>query len=191
MNSITRWKIRSAGWKDFEKETSVTQGKNTSIGRLEAILETLLSASEKCIPKIKQKGNWPVNIWWNKETVQARKERQRARRVWKRCNTVSNRAEYNRANARAKQIILQAKRDSWKKFVSTIINPNTPGVTVWRHFKAVEGRSYHKMKCFKNKNGDLIQEENIIFEHIAEYYQGKCGRKIPFPKTFTREEQHL
>ena len=92
----TKWKIKSAHWEEFKEETkNISLSNNPLMERVEIITAKLLEAAEKHIPKTKQKTNQSMNIWWNRETATARTERQRARRQWKRNNTIENRIKYN------------------------------------------------------------------------------------------------
>jgi hypothetical protein len=86
--------------------------------------------------------------------------------------------------------MLEAKRASWKNFVEEITH-KTPSSTVWKKFKAVEGKSYEKIQYMCNNNNEVITECKDIAILFNNKYVKKSGHKVSWPKLLTKEEQFL
>ncbi|KAJ4444764.1 hypothetical protein ANN_06561 [Periplaneta americana] len=193
----TKWKIKSANWCKFNNETTRFNNSNdetalsqkTIDSRTSEITDIIITAAKQSIPTIKQQSCRPMNIWWNNDLTYMRKQQQSARRQWMKTRTVDDKTKYNKAKANLRSI-LEAKRTSWQRFVGSL-NPNTPLTTVWKRFKAIEGKSYEHITHLKDSNQTRITENAKKAELLNSHYAQRLTNNSSWPKYMNKEEQYL
>ena len=120
------------------------------------------------IPKtsaVPKKKNKP---WWNDECQVSLNARTRALDLFKRFPTKENQDNYRRAYARARRVMQESMRSSWRQYVSKL-NNNTPMNKVWDMFRKITGK---KVNCNSVKhlkvNDEDITDRNDIANILAE-----------------------
>jgi hypothetical protein len=83
----------------------------------------------------------PRRPWWNQECESAVEKVKQAEREWRRSPLSSDkRSAWKKADAAKKRLIISAKRNAWKLFISNL-NPQDGQRTAWSFMKAMIGRS--------------------------------------------------
>jgi ribonuclease HI len=99
----------------------------------------LLKIAEICIPKSSTDPKKPYYPWFNKECFETIKERRKAYNIFKKFPTQSNFINYKQKYAKARRIIRQAKKESWKKYVSKLSH-KTSAKQVWQMIRKISGK---------------------------------------------------
>ena len=104
----------------------------------------MISASQgtlkKCSPTINLKYTTP---WWNENCEEAVRKKHGARNLLKKYPTVANLINFKKLQAIAKKIILQAKRQSFRQYCSTI-NSDTPVSQIWKRIASMQKKNKPK-----------------------------------------------
>ena len=88
---------------------------NEDIEEIDKKLEiTLLEAAKQSISKSKGRMKRKAVPWWTDECSKIVKERNRALRLLRRTHNVQNVIRYKQAQAKVREIIHKAKRQSWQ-----------------------------------------------------------------------------
>ena len=185
----SRYKMKKADWDSFKDET--TKIPTQDIATLEEIETIIINAADKSIPKQSGKAKHKyMNSWWNNELQELRRARNNARKKWKKTRIAVNRSQFNKCNAMLRKAILEAKRGSWREFVSSM-NTNTPSSTVWKKFRATNGESSKRINAISQPNGNLLLDDDLKAEAFSKFLSDRSGRKISWPKQLSRDEQFL
>ena len=159
-NTYTKWNFKRANWDKYRElaifGTPIQNFENVQ-DLTDYIVNTLNSAADQAIGKIKiEKGKTP-KPWWNDQCKKAVQNKKKAYRKLKRNPCTDNNIEYKKMNAIAVKIVKKSKQENWNTFLSSI-NSNTPAKDVWGKINAIKGQN-------KNKNLSSIKtEENIILD---------------------------
>lgn len=100
--------------------------------------EIIIQAADQCIPKTSGKERAKTVPWWTVECSTVITERKRALRRYQHTRNVADKISYNRARARAKYTLHQARVTSWTKYVNSL-NINTPMSKIWARVKKIRG----------------------------------------------------
>ena len=84
---------------------------------------------------------------------------------------------YKKDQATVRKMIKASKRDSWKKFVSSI-NKNTPSSLIWKCIEAINGVSTSRKTALEHE-GVFITDPAVQENLFAEHYAGKCSLSDP------------
>ena len=101
--------------------------------------ETLLDISNRCIPKSSTNSFTKKKPWFNDECKEAIKKRKDSLKRFKQYPTKIYLNACKILRAKARRIIKQAKRSSWKDLISKI-NARTPMTTIWNMIKKINGK---------------------------------------------------
>ncbi len=128
--SAPKFNVKRADWKAFTRGVNIEIVGETIDDKVNSVKDSILQAATATIPKtstISAKHRVP---WWTPDCRRVLCERNRAYRLFKTHISDENFRKYKLARARARRTLRQAKRDSWRSFVS-IINSETPLTQVW------------------------------------------------------------
>ena len=76
--------------------------------------------------------------------------------------------EYKRCRVLARRVIRDAKRTSWRDFVSQI-NRDTPVKTIWNYIKRIIGK-FKSRTIYLCLDGHLIDDPKLIAEEITQHF---------------------
>ena len=164
-----------ADWARFERETHITYDENfiedQSIEMLvDAFNEHIMVAAINSIP---QSSNIPRprrNPWWTQECNEAIRKRKTALRKYQRSSLIIDKINYCRARAIATNTLKNAKKNSWRKYISSI-NINTPMSKIWKRIGKIRG-SYQNIKTpYLIKNNVHISDRKQVAELFATHYE--------------------
>ena len=107
--------------------------------------------SNQCIPKISTGSFKKRKPWFNDECKEAIKKRKISLKRFKQYQTKSNLNACKILRAKARRIIQQGNRSSWKDFIAKI-NTRTPMTTIWNMKKKIDGKkSNHEILAYQSR----------------------------------------
>ena len=119
---------------------------------------TLLDIAADNIPKTSPFPKRKAKPWFDEDCQAAKKERNKANRWANKHPSAANVMGARLIQARTKKLFKQKKRDSWKKYVSSV-NVNTPSKQVWDMIRNITGKNGESpMHHLKDDNGTLITD---------------------------------
>ena len=137
------YNIKKADWNLYTRYANIqtdTNSTNTD-SKYSNILNGIKHAADLSIPKhspyIKGKIKVP---WWTTECRTALNQRNKTFRHFKNHPTQENFINYKKAQAEAKKVIKEAKRKSWREFISNI-NRNTTRADCWNTIRTLRERN--------------------------------------------------
>ncbi|KAK3869753.1 hypothetical protein Pcinc_024981 [Petrolisthes cinctipes] len=128
--SAPKFNVKKADWVSFTKGVNIEIVGETIDDKVNNIQDNILKAAMATIPKTSVDSAKHRVPWWTPDCRRVLCERNRAYRLFKNRISDENFRKYKLARARARRTIRQAKRDSWRCFVSSI-NSETSISQVW------------------------------------------------------------
>ena len=156
----SRWNFTRADWTEFQTlcSTDLTSDK---IDSPEQFLECLIEIAENCIPKTSTRPR-KDNPWFNEDCRRAIAAREAAFKDLLRRPSNINLTRFRMQRAKARRIIRESKRDSWRRYVSKI-NNHTPVGKVWRMVDKIKGKKNSTgINHLIKQNGDVAEEEEDV-----------------------------
>lgn len=182
-----RWNFKQPNWDSWTSTMS-----KKSIERCDTTQQAYESFNRAIITHSEgffQRGNsakprLPGAPWWSDECKDAVEERRIARHDFARRPTPKNKKIFNKSTNKAADVIKEAKKDSWNKFV-TAIDHRTPNGVIWKMYRAVIGRDPPCAYPIEAANIPLSNEDssNALAQHFRETFAGDHNLR--------REEEQL
>ena len=135
-----KWKISDGKVKEWKEAVQPLTTITNNIGtEAETFTKTLTDPAQVVFGKTSglQKTKF-AKAWWTPECSKLVAQRRRARKTMERRPTIQNIIEYKRTAAKAKRLIKKTKRDTWRKFCSTL-TAETPPQVIWKMIKSMTG----------------------------------------------------
>ena len=170
-----RYIYEKANWSHFLDLAFVTDDDVFSIPHsVEAAVEVFCSfvieAADASIPASSGNASIRKRIpWWTRECTRACVERKRALRRYQRSGLVADRISYNRARAIAKHTQKEARKLSWRSFVSTI-NVDTPMSKIWNRIRKMRGIYRPLPAPYFIENDTHITDPEDVATILADHY---------------------
>ena len=149
--------------------------------------ETLIDISNQCIPKSSTNSFKKKKPWFNEKCKEAIKKRKDSLKRFKQYPTKTNLNACKILRAKARRIIKQAKRSSWKDFISKI-NTRTPMTTIWNMIKKINGKN-QSMKYSHIKVDDKIYESKEEIANILGRTFKSNSSSVNYNPEFKRHKQ--
>ena len=147
---------------------------------------TLLDIAADNIPKTSPFPRRKAKPWFDEDCQAAKKERNKANRLAIKHASAANSMRSRLIQARTKKLFKQKKRDSWKKYVSSV-NVNTPSKKVWNMIRKITGKNVASpMHHIKDENGTLITDRVQIANTL-----GAAIEKSSSSKNYSKEFQSI
>lgn len=168
-----RWKLQQADWDLFTKEANILTESFQHLNVEEAntlVTNTIINAANRSIPQTK--GNLPrrPKPWWTSDCEKTRREQNRAWGIFRRYPTSTNLLLFKKARAKARWTRRQAKKDSWKSFVSSL-NSSTSSKVMWDRLRKIKGDYISFSVPLLQVNGSVCQsideQANALGEHFS------------------------
>lgn len=171
-----KWHFSEANWEYYRHTLDLTGVYSTQPidNVLSTINQEIFSAAYEAIPftpATKIEGHFRNRVpWWNSECQKLIKEKHKLFNKCRRHPTPENLTLFKIARAKVRRAIFQSKRDSWRKFISSI-HSKTPPTTLWNKLRSINNkRVYKPIPAIMDKNGQLQTTEDTIAEIFAEHY---------------------
>ena len=186
-----RYNEEKADWKLFRKETDISN-KNINIDKnqqIDSIIQNynqiVTDACNRAIPKSSRRNRPKTVPWWTAECTKANQQRKAALRKYQRSGLIYDKIEYCRKRAIAKNVQVNAKRDSWRKYVNSL-NIFTPMSKIWTRIRKIKGKYTGISAPYLIKNNTHITDKKEIAELMADHYS-KISNKDSYDINFQRK----
>ena len=156
--------------------------------RLERFVTVVKMAADNSIPT--SSGNvGRVRVpWWTDECARVNSDRKHALRQYKRSGLLVHKISYNKWRSRARYVKNEARRSSWKNYVSGL-NINTPMSKVWSRIRKMSGKySAHQAPCL-SYNNDVTSNPLLIAEMFADHFENVSSNNS-YSANFLRVKQN-
>ena len=206
-----KWKIKENNWEKWKDNIPSQRVAPESIEEEASNFgELLTKAANKAFGKTKGKQKTKFSKpWWTADCAKVVAQRRRAKKCMERRPTQANVIEFRRLSAKARRIVKNAKRESWRKFCRNL-SAETPTGQVWKVLRSMSGKgrgalsdvpleingnlltsAAAKANILANNLGQLVGEESpeIDPEEAEEIQHAKeTAPEETFNSRFTREE---
>ena len=164
-----RFKLNQANWNLFKQMTYIDENIYINIGDIDEVVDIFYnlinSAADVSIPTTSGHTRNPVP-WWNDTCKRTHKHRKYWIRKYRRTRAVQDKIELNRVSAIARRTKRQARRESWREYVSSI-NSNTPMAKVWKRIRKMTGKYRgRKVPCLR-VNGNIEMDPKRVADALA------------------------
>lgn len=139
-NNFIKWNINKADWGLFYSECT-KYFSNTQHNDYSEFSRTLNKALEEAVPKANTDSNkkGKGKQWWNESCDRVVQTRKDMFQIYKNNPNQENLIKYKKSDAMAKKLIKQTKKESWRRFCSSL-NKNIPMKEIWK-----------QVNCYKNR----------------------------------------
>ena len=174
---VPRWSLKRADWEIFANLMQIQRGVEDFSTIDEAasyLIDRIQLAARGSIPKTKKMAMPPVP-WWNKDCDNAVKARKAAYRRWKRTTNLTDKVIYKRRTAKARYILKQARRSSWKEYVSSL-NASSTSAQIWNKIRKISQKNTPLMvPTLRVRDRIILDSEevaNVIAGSLADLTNG-------------------
>ena len=188
---VQHWRLHRADWEAFKQSC----GESLTISQFEneegvddpiaLFTAKLHNIADKNIPKTSTVPKKLDKPWFDEGCQKAIDKRKKSLQKFKKHPTRQNLDGYKKDYAKARRTISEAKRQSWRAYVSTL-NNNTSAKHTWQMLRRISGKRKDKTIKYLVTDSDTITNKTDIAETLAtsfaaksspDHYQGKF-RKI-------------
>ena len=181
------WKLHRADWEAFQ--TLCAQEINQTLfegidDALDMFSSCLTQIASETIPKSSTSSKHLNKPWFNEDCTKAVKERNNALHKFTVEPTQVNLAKYKLARAKARRVVKESKRSSWKQYVSKL-NMRSSVKKTWDMVRKISGKSLSSPNVYIEKpdgsktinKGDIANtladefEKNSSTKHYSEAFQ--------------------
>ena len=187
-----RWKFSKADWGTFSslcsQKLTFEITKDTS-DPLKLISDCLIAIANETIPK--STGITRINKPWFNDTCRAEiKARKKAERNFSKHPTPVNLDMTRKVRAKARRIINNERRTSWRSYVSKL-NSRTPVSKVWNMINRIKGKGSRSTIQHLTVNGDLFTAKHDIANKLAESISknSSSSNYVPAFQKYQKEQE--
>ena len=182
-NFIPRWNFTKADWGKFQEFCNIDHEQFQSPEHgIMFLTNTILSAANTSIPTTSPSIRRKSVPWWTTAVAQAIAKRKRAFRSFLRHRDEAHRLARNHERARCKKIIREAKRSSWRSFLSQFTH-TTPLSKIWSLVRSLSGKRSITNLPVLRLNGMNISEPTEIVNTIAATFS-RCSSSDNYSPEF-------
>ncbi|KAG1658849.1 RNA-directed DNA polymerase from mobile element jockey [Nymphon striatum] len=167
-----RWKLHKADWTMF-KQLCAEQLNISSFAEISdqysEFITILLEVADISIPKTSQYPKRFNKPWFNKDCKDAVRERKRLLRKFSLRPTSDNLSSYRQAAAAARRTIRQAKRESWRQYVSKL-NSQSTIKSAWDRLRKIRGKGTSDAYKHLNVGGTAITSQLGIANALGQSF---------------------
>ena len=171
-NSSPKLNIKKANWCLYQSSVKLPVGPYSDAAKLCSDLEKSISdAAYISVPLSPANYNPKFSkSWWNVDCQNALKNKRAAYRKYKKSlGNLGDWVYYRKTKAILKYHILNAKRTSFKKFVSSL-NNHSPSTLVWRKIQRLRGSSWKHRRIIIGEGDCYIAEPNRVSEKLVKNF---------------------
>ena len=188
-NRRPKWKIKDNKWKLWKDNVPAQQVAPTSLEEeAKNFGEMLTKAANTAFGKTKghQKSKFS-KPWWSAECAKVVAQRRRAKKCMERRPIPANVIEFRRLSAKARRVIKNAKRESWRKFCKGL-SADTPTGQVWKVIRSMSGKGKSSSSDIPIEvNGTLLTSASAKANILASRLEQLVGVDSP---EIAPEEKH-
>ena len=181
--------LKRADWSTFQALTAMDpspEGEDVE-QQVSHFMRALAIATSVAIPHSKGTARKNCVPWWNDACSRAALARKQALRRYQRTRAVADKISYNRAKALATYTQNQARKVSWRKYVSAL-TLDTPMTKIWKRIAKMNGKYDGPSKSHLMCNGVEVTDEMGIATALADSFQ-HISSGVLAPPTFLATKQ--
>ncbi|XP_018020252.1 uncharacterized protein LOC108676647 [Hyalella azteca] len=190
-----RYIMKRADWKTFRALTRMPEPElDLPVDEMTRdFTDTIRMAANVAIPRSKGGAVRHRVPWWNDDCARANLDRKRTLRRFQRTGNIADKIAYKRARAIAQYTKDTARKESWKRYVSSL-NSETPMSKIWQRIRKIAGRPGLTRPCLRI-NGAPTTDPQVVATELARYFADiSSGQHYPRPFLYLKhqqEQQHL
>ena len=181
-NRPRKWKFDKADWAKFENDLDaaiLARGEEISAEKFTSLV---LEVAAGCIPRTSSFPRHTPVPWWSDDCKKALRARKRAFKAFDRNCTVENLIAFRKARASARRVVKDAKRDSWRKYV-TGLNRLSSLSDVWARIHRISGKSSAvPLPVLRIGNRDVLHPAEVANEIATALSERSRGDNVD-PRT--------
>jgi ribonuclease HI len=169
LDTPERYKVHAADWAEFTSLciTDLDGDKvSYSDDPISAFVETMLDIADSSIPKTRAKPKRIHKPWFTDECQRAIINRKKTLAKFKVQATATTLDAVRKSRAQARRTLRQAKKDSWRKYISTLTT-RTPVKKVWQMVSRIAGKHQPSTVSHLEVNGTPVEEPQQIANTLA------------------------
>ena len=136
--------------------------------------DKLHNIADKSIPKISTVPKKLDKLWFDEGCRKAIDKRKKSLQKFKKHPTRQNLDGYKKDYAKARRTIGEAKRQSWRAYVSTL-NNNTSAKHTWQMLRRISGKRKDKTIKYLVTDSDTITNKTDIAEMLVTSFAAKSS----------------
>ena len=171
---VPKWKFRQADWRKYSElcaqsiNRDVFQDKDDLVPSLTA---SIIEAANEAIPKSSTKSRHVNKPWFTDDCKRAVRQRKKALDKFTHQPTHANLVDYRAARAKARRVVKESKRSSWKQYVSKL-NCHSSVKKVWEMVRKISGKQSVCASTHLTKgDGTKAVERKDIANTLAENFE--------------------
>ena len=187
-DKIPKWDFKRANWGSFRHQCKSEITKDIFTDEDDSIkifTDKLIEIASENIPMTSPFHKKRSKPWFDAECKAAKRERNKANRLNKRYPCLNNALKSKLANAKARKIFNHKKRESWRRYVSSV-NSRTPSNKVWNMIRKITGKNIPShILHLKDENGKLLTNKMEIINTLGSTFQ-KNSSSSNYSKEFQK-----
>lgn len=182
--------FRKADWKTFRALTAMDELDEvmTTDELVEHFTHVVTVATSVSIPH--SEGNPKRNCvpWWTDECARMKIRRKQALRRYQRTKSVADKITYNRERAHAQFVQNQARKASWRNYVSSI-NAETPMTKCWKRVMKMSGKHLGQSQPFLVHNGVEVSDGYDVATTFADHFHNISSNQNAPPQFLANKQR--
>ena len=175
--------FNKASWPAFSEACINNLNPNTDCKTIELFSETLLNIANQNIPRLSSKPR-KNKSWFNDDCRKAvEKKRNKLRAAQNNCS-YENIRDFKIAQALCRKTCREAKKTSFKNYVSKI-NNKTPMTKIWKMIKKMKGTYKESINHIKKHDGNFAESEKDVADEIGKTFS-KNSSSSNYNQTFQK-----
>ena len=188
INKPPKWNIDKANWplyqKGFDHLPEFTCF-DDHIKAYDELINTITSSANNSIPKSKPPKGRPPVPWWDNKCKNLRKIVRKCYRKYLSSPSQVNKIIYQRAVAKNRKYIKEAKQKSWQEYISGI-DSNVPSSKIFNKIRKLTGKYIPSPSPILNINNTLIQDSKEVSDELSKHFS-----KVSSSNNYTPEFQQI
>ena len=168
-----QYNFKKANWTNHSEECKTRLNQNITDKTAEHFSEELLDISDRNIPKLSTLPR-KNKSWFNDDCSRAVAHKRAMLRRAKSNNTFENFNNFKRAQAKCRQVCREAKRSSFRKYISKI-NNRTPMSKIWKIVNKLKGTHKDSINHIVKEDGSVAETEKEVANEIADSLSKNCS----------------
>ena len=168
------WKLHKADWTKFRELCALNITRETFQDKgdlVSSLTACLTEAANLTIPKSSANSRHINKPWFTEECKDAVRQRKRALSKFTKQPTHANLVAYRASRARARRVIKESKRNSWRQYVSKL-NSRSSVKRVWDMVRKISGKhSTCASTHLKMADGTEVTERQDIANTLADGFE--------------------
>ena len=168
-----KWNLKTADWIKYQSSLNLPTNFLSPTQACGAIATAILTAAGNSIKKSKPITR-PSAYWWNQECAIAKKGKNHALNQYrKHKGNLDLWIEFKKCRAIFRKKVGEAKRASWKQFLSKITQ-DTSTQQVWKHLNMLRSRAVGG-KVVLREDGELIVDQSQVADKLALHFSKRSN----------------